>query len=194
MRLPVLLLIAFLMNFFSGCLITDRNQNVETVQVAPVKTTAKPKSPQPGVLYKVIGVKDGDTFEVLVNDSDYVIRLEHIDSPERNQPFGSRAKQLASDLCFGKMVYLIHHNQYDRNKRLIAEVVLENGTNVNREMVREGMAWHFKRYSKDTAYAALEMAARERGAGIWSDSTSIAPADWRSRRRAGDTARNKQVQ
>ena len=58
--------------------------------------------------YKVIGIKDGDTFVVLIDGKELVIRLEHIDCPEKKQPFGTKAKQFASDLCFGKNVLLKH--------------------------------------------------------------------------------------
>ena len=110
--------------------------------------------------YKIIGVKDGDTFTLLMNGKEQTIRLAHIDCPEKKQPFGSKAKQFASSLCFGEYVTLIHDNKYDRNRRLIAEIVLENGKNVNKELVKQGLAWHYKKYSDDGEYAQLEIAAR----------------------------------
>src|SRR5690606_35698833 len=91
--------------------------------------------------YKVIGIKDGDTFVLLMNGKEQVVRLAHIDCPEKKQPFGSKAKQFASDACFGKQVTLIHNNSYDRNKRLIAEVILKDGRNLNKELVKNGLAW-----------------------------------------------------
>ena len=53
---------------------------------------------------KVIGVKDGDTMAILFENKQIVVRLAHIDTPEKNQPFGLKAKQFASDFCFGKTV------------------------------------------------------------------------------------------
>ena len=76
--------------------------------------------------YRVIGIKDGDTFVVLIDGKEQVVRLEHIDCPKKNQPFGKKAKQFASDLCFGKNEQLNHNNKYDRYKRLILEVILDN--------------------------------------------------------------------
>jgi micrococcal nuclease len=131
--------------------------------------------------YKVIGVKDGDTFVVLINGKEQVIRLEHIDCPEKKQPFGKKAKQFASDLCFGKNVLLNHDNKYDRNKRLIAEVILINGININKELVSNGLAWHYKKYSKSQEYAELEIFARNNQIGIWSESNPKAPWDWRKK-------------
>jgi endonuclease YncB( thermonuclease family) len=131
--------------------------------------------------YKVIGIKDGDTFVVLMDGKEQVIRLEHIDCPEKKQPFGNKAKQFASDLCFGKYVQLNDKKKYDRNKRLISEIILTNGINVNKELVRNGLAWHFKKYSKDSDYSELELSARNSQIGIWSEPNPIAPWDWRKR-------------
>ncbi len=112
---------------------------------------------EPG--YKVIGMKDGDTFVLLMDGKEQTVRFAHIDCPEKKQPFGNRAKQFVSDLCFGTYVTLVYSdkNKYDRNKRLIAEVILEDGRNLNKELVKNGLAWHFKKYSDDNGYAKLEI-------------------------------------
>ena len=133
--------------------------------------------------YKVVGIKDGDTFVVLIDFKEQVVRLEHIDCPEKKQPFGIKAKQLASDLCFGQFVQFNHKDKYDRNKRLISEIILTNGLNVNKELVINGLAWHFKKYSDNQEYAELEINARNNFIGIWSEPTQIAPWDWRKKSR-----------
>lgn len=130
--------------------------------------------------YKVIEIKDGDTFVVLYNNTKLVIRLAHIDCPEKKQPFYVKAKQFAAQLCFGKKVTLIHNNNYDRNKRLIAEVVIaENNLNINKALVKNGLAWHFKKYSSSIEYATLETEARNKKIGLWSTPNAIDPWNWR---------------
>lgn len=129
--------------------------------------------------YKVIGVKDGDTFTLLIDGKEQVVRFAHIDCPEKKQPFGTKAKQYVSEMCFGKYVTLIDNNKFDRNKRLIAEVILQNGTNLNKELIKNGLAWHYKKYSKDNDYAELELQARQNRIGLWADNDPIAPWDWR---------------
>jgi micrococcal nuclease len=131
------------------------------------------------VLYKVIGIKDGDTYVLLIDNTTINVRSAHIDCPEKKQPFGQKAKQFASDHCFGKYVTLKHNNKYDRNHRLIAEVILEDGRNLNKLLVENGLAWHYKKYSKDVDYANLEKLARENKIGLWSDSNPISPENWR---------------
>ncbi|MGI9191732.1 MAG: thermonuclease family protein [Chitinophagaceae bacterium] len=128
---------------------------------------------------EVVAIKDGDTYEVLNNGKAQTIRLAHIDCPEKKQAFGSKAKMFASNLCFGKIVIVSSEGKMDRYKRLIAEVLLQDGTNVNQELVKNGLAWHFKKYSDSKEYAELEIQARNNKVGLWRESNPIAPWDWR---------------
>ncbi len=53
---------------------------------------------------RVVGVSDGDTLTILHSDKAERIRLNEIESPERRQTFGKRAKQFTSNLVFAKTV------------------------------------------------------------------------------------------
>jgi len=128
---------------------------------------------------KVVSVADGDTFTVLWNQNQIRVRLEGIDCPEKGQPFGNNARQAVSGLVFGKVVK-VEEQSKDRYKRSIARVYLLDGRFVNAEMLRMGMAWHYKKYSSDAEYARLEQQARRAGIGLWSDANPIAPWIWRS--------------
>lgn len=127
---------------------------------------------------KVIGVKDGDTIEILFEKRPQVVRLAHVDTPEKKQPFGTKAKQFVSDFCFGKTVKIVIAGKPDRYKRWIAEVFYNN-QNLNKELVRNGLAWHFKKYSNNPNYAELENIARAKKVGLWQDKSPIAPWEWR---------------
>ena len=128
---------------------------------------------------KVVGISDGDTFKVLYQENQEIkVRLNHIDAPEKGQPFGKRAKKFASDLCFGKEVKIVRQKKKDRYQRIIAEVFVGE-TNINKEIVSAGYAWHFKKYSSDKEYEKIENEARENKRGLWQDKTSIAPWTWR---------------
>ena len=80
------------------------------------------------------------------------------------------------------MVRMSTDGKKDRNKRLIAEIILKNGKNINKELVKNGLAWHFKKYSKDNSYDTLEKQARKLKLGLWKDKNPIAPWDWRKSR------------
>ena len=130
---------------------------------------------------KCVGVTDGDTIKVMINRRQRRVRLEGIDCPERGQPFGQKAKQLTSKMCFGREVQL-HITGRDRYGRDLAEVIVDD-TNVNQELLRAGLAWHYKRYNSDPGLAKLEDEAREAGRGLWADPKPIPPWDWRRGKR-----------
>jgi endonuclease YncB( thermonuclease family) len=60
--------------------------------------------PQESFTGKVVSVTDGDTIQVMHNGRAKKIRLWGIDTPEKKQAFGTKAKQLTSDLAFGEVV------------------------------------------------------------------------------------------
>lgn len=70
---------------------------------------------------KVVGVHDGDTLTLLVDRTQYEIRLDGIDAPELGQDFGTRAKQALSKACVGKTSKVETHGQ-DRYGRTLGEV------------------------------------------------------------------------
>ena len=133
---------------------------------------------------KVIRIMDGDTMEVLYKNTPRKIRLAHIDCPENKgaQPFGNKAKKALSDLCFGQMV-TVHGEKLDRYGRLIAIVTNDQNQVINQEMIKRGMAWHFKKYSHDSVYANLEIAARKNRIGLWQEPNPSPPWEWRKPKR-----------
>jgi endonuclease YncB( thermonuclease family) len=125
---------------------------------------------------RVVGVTDGDTLAVLHGQRPEVIRLHGIDAPEQGQPFGARAKQAASALAFRQTVTV---RVRDRNRygRTVADVILPDGRQLNRELVRARYAWWFRRYSSDARLAQAE--ARTAHVGLWSDRDAVPPWEWR---------------
>lgn len=109
-----------------------------------VRTLAIDRSPElawPGLEYiaRALGVSGGDTIRVLRDEHEIKIRLHGIDCPESRQAFGTRAKQFTSELVFGKDVR-IRVRDLDRYGRTVAEVLLDDGRSLNRELVRAGLA------------------------------------------------------
>lgn len=148
---------------------------------ASVNVSPKPR-PILTFTAKVVGVKDGDTFMLLSNQKELTLRLSDVDCPEKRQPFGTAAKKFASDFCFGKTVQIRTANKKDRYHRLIGEIYF-NGSCLNKELVRNGLAWQYVQYSKDIAYRKLEQAARLKKVGIWTEKHPVAPWEWRKQRK-----------
>ena len=129
---------------------------------------------------KVVAISDGDTFTLLTSSKQQVkVRLSEIDTPERAQPFGTRARQALSDLIFSKDV-LVVQDDIDRYGRLVGQVYVGN-THVNRKMVQEGMAWVYRQYLKDMTLLQDEQVAREAKRGLWSlpSTEQVSPWEWR---------------
>ena len=125
----------------------------------------------------VVGITDGDTLTLLVDRAQIKVRLTEIDTPERNQDWGTRARQALAEKVFNKDV-LVESSGYDRYDRLLGRIWLES-RDVNREMVREGHAWAYRQYLTDQTFLEDEAAAREEGIGLWSIAGPVAPWNWR---------------
>jgi len=132
---------------------------------------------------RVISVTDGDNLTVLDPDNKQVlIRLQGLDCPELEQPFGEQAKAFTSNQCFGRIItyQMVGLDKFDRT---IAIVYLEDGRELNLELLKAGLAWHLKRYLDRPAYAEAEQEARQAGIGLWADKDPTPPWEWRRERR-----------
>ncbi|HZS35005.1 MAG TPA: thermonuclease family protein [Methylomirabilota bacterium] len=128
---------------------------------------------------RVVAVMEGDTVRVLHGARQVVVRLRWIDAPEEGQAFGREAKQALVELT-ARQIVLVRDYGRDRSGRRLAELILPDGRNVNRELVRAGWAWWFRKYSKDRALGTLEAEARASRRGLWADPHPIAPWEWRA--------------
>ena len=131
---------------------------------------------------KVIKIADGDTLTLLTPSNQQVkIRLAGIDTPEKKQPFGNKAKQALSNLAFQKQA-LVEIAAKDRYGRTIG-VVFVDGLNVNAELVKQGMAWVYRKYTDDERLYVLESEAKQAKRGLWLDKNPIPPWEWRRGKR-----------
>lgn len=129
---------------------------------------------------KVVGIKDGDTVVVLDSlNNQTTLRLAEVDTPEKNQPFGTKAKQFTSDQIYLKTIkYVV--TDTDRYGRSIAMIYYdEDNKYLSAEIIKAGMGWHYKRYSTSKELALLENIAKKNKIGLWVDNNPIAPWEFR---------------
>lgn len=128
---------------------------------------------------RVIGVYDGDTITVIdeLDHGRFKIRLDKIDAPEKNQPFGQKAKHYLSSLIFGKDV-LIKFKSIDRYGRILG-VIFCDGVEINLQMVQSGHAWHYNRYDRTPSYIEAEKKARTEKKCLWTDPDPLPPGKFR---------------
>ena len=117
----------------------------------------------------VVRVVDGDTIEV----DGTVYRINGIDAPEYGQTCGAvdatwqcgkEALALMADLVEGREVRCeaIEPDAYGR----VVGTCYAGDLDIGSEIVRQGLAWAFVRYS--TVYVDVESEARQAGRHIWS--------------------------
>ncbi len=137
---------------------------------------------------KVVGISDGDTIKALCPGNDLVkVRLAEIDAPEKAQPFGARAKQSLSDMCFETQARIVTQGR-DRYGRTIGRIYcftpgVKTEIDANAEQVRRGMAWVYDRYVTDRSLYQLQDVARADHRGLWAESAPTPPWEWRKARR-----------
>lgn len=129
----------------------------------------------------VVGIIDGDTIDVLVDNRPVRVRLAQIDAPERKQAFGNRSRQALSAMVFRQTVYV----QENANARpdpygRILGTIWVSDVNVNAAMVDQGMAWAYRQYVFDHSLFQREANAQAARLGLWADPTPVAP--WLFRR------------
>ena len=159
----------------------SNNSSVQTEQVTTKKQKAESLQFKKGEEYyvRVVSIADGDTFTGLTTDNKQVkCRIYGIDAPEKKQAFGNRSKQTLSALIFGDQVHIKIQNK-DRYRRAVVWVFTVEGKDVSAEMLKAGMAWHYKKYSKDSVYAELENIARQQKVGLWADKNPVPPWEYR---------------
>lgn len=137
---------------------------------------------------KVSRVLDGDTFELLIDEqpTPVRVRLTGIDAPEKEQPFGQRARQSLASMVNDNPV-AVDVTDIDRYGRLLGTVYTKIcapaclSVDVNAEQVKNGMAWAYRFHNKAVipAMLDLETKARNKNIGLWSDPNAVEPWKWR---------------
>lgn len=140
-------------------------------------------SAEEGLHGRVVKVSDGDTITVLdASKTQQKIRLQGIDAPEKGQAFGKASGKFLSGLVAGRDVK-VQWSKKDRYGRILGTVYVD-GREVNLEMLRAGMAWHYKKYDSTPAYAQAETEARAAKRGLWQDKNPTEPEEFRKAKRA----------
>ncbi|MEG4007724.1 thermonuclease family protein [Microcoleus sp. Pol11C1] len=138
---------------------------------------AKPPSETQSLRCEVVknSIYDGDTFRVKCDNREQKIRLCGIDAPEVKQPLGIESRNYLRSLVAqaqGQVIVI----EMDRDKygRSVAEVLLESPSgeqSVQEEMLKAGMAYHYKQFSANChnreAFDIAEEMGRTQKRGVW---------------------------
>lgn len=143
-------------------------------------------------LWEVTEISDGDTITVINTDKEQLkIRFCGIDAPEKKQSLGKESTDLLTKIIKdSENQVAISRIETDRYQRTIAEVFSfkPDGQEifVNEELVKNGLAYHYKQYSKNcpnrNAIALAEDIAKSKKIGVWSKG-HVPPWEYRKNKR-----------
>jgi endonuclease YncB( thermonuclease family) len=136
-------------------------------------------------------IYDGDTLRVTDGQQETKIRLCGIDAPEKDQPMGVASRDHLRGLVDqgeGGQIIVVPVEQ-DRYGRTVADLFVpvgeEEEIHLNSQMVADGMAYHYERYSGSCPHphilARAEDRAKEQSAGLWQNPNAEKPWDYRKR-------------
>ncbi|MCK4892255.1 MAG: thermonuclease family protein [Candidatus Pacebacteria bacterium] len=132
-------------------------------------------------LYKIIKVIDGDTVVVMIGGKNETIRLIGINTPEIVDPrrpvecFGREASKKVKEALINKRIRLEGDDAVsdkDEYGRLLRYIFLEDGTNFNKIMIKDGYAYEYTYnvpYKYQDEFKQVETDAREAKKGLWAD-------------------------
>ena len=129
--------------------------------------------------HNVINVVDGDTIDVNINGETKRIRLIGIDAPEmsENECYNNESFEKIKELLLNKKVSLeVDSTQDDKDKynRLLRYVFLEDGTNLNLYMIKNGYAVEYtynKPYKYQLEFKEAQALAKSETKGLWNETS-----------------------
>ncbi|MXU65250.1 thermonuclease family protein [Oceanomicrobium pacificus] len=119
-----------------------KGQALQPARRRPAHQLRRPISHRSGTLSGRAWVIVGDTIAI----KQQKIRLAGIDAPELDAPYGQKSKWAMVQICKGQTVtaHLTGETSYDR---LVAVCTLPDGRDIGAELVAQGLALDFTRFS-----------------------------------------------
>jgi micrococcal nuclease len=127
--------------------------------------------------YKILEFVDGDTVIVDMGGQAEIVRFIGIDTPETHKPntpvqcYGPAAAAYTKNRIGSQRIKLVADTlttNRDRYERLLRYVYLEDGTNLNQELVAKGYAFAYAfPFAKSNEFARAMEQAQTAQAGLW---------------------------
>lgn len=134
-------------------------------------------------------VTDGDSYVMMITGREgrpglekTAVRLQGVDCPEWNQPWGKQATEFVRGLK-GLPVKLSIDGGRSYN-RYVGRITLADGRDLGLVLIEQGLAWWSQKFAPLAMdYAAAMTAAHAARRGLWSQAKPVPPWEWRSRRK-----------
>lgn len=114
---------------------------------------------------KIEKVIDGDTVDVFIDLGFKIwhkdrLRLNGIDTPEKNTPLGAELKKFLIENLEGKLVRL-RVTKPDKYGRYLATIYLNSDISINDQLIQAGLAKPYFGASKDGVWSDEELSKTE---------------------------------
>jgi micrococcal nuclease len=141
--------------------------------------------------WEVLSIHDGDTLKARQENRTQSFRFCGIDAPELSMPLGKESRdKLRSLVLSSKNKVMISEVESDRYGRVVAEIFTTSPTGekfLNEEMVSSGMAMVYSVYvnkcPNKIALGNAEEIAKNKRSGVWGNSSTVPPWEFRKRQR-----------
>ncbi len=194
--LPIFAAIALIVAAFNG---NSENANITNAKVnngnlgERIIDNILPTNEPNSIYGRVVpdSVYDGDTIRIVNRDNGEEIKIRFcgIDAPEMKQPGGIEARDYLRSLLPDNADVVIVPIEPDRYGRLVADIFndsVQGETYINGNMVLNGYAWHYERYSANCsdrqALITAETLAKQNNLGVYADPNAKKPWDWRKQK------------
>lgn len=131
----------------------------------------------PAFAHKVVGVSDGSTLTLLVDDKPLRLRLANVEAPDKAQPYSAASRKSLADLCLGKEAS--YKEQESDNRGRAVAVVYCDGLDAGHAQIMRGMVWVDPKNNRELTFPGLEAMARRDRRGFWADADPVPPWEFR---------------
>lgn len=129
--------------------------------------------------YQVTHVYDGDTVQLTRGAEKIKLRLQAIDAPERNQPYGQKARRALRQLCMPQNTKVdVQISGEDQYQRSLGNLKC-NDTDASLHLLQNGYAWAYQKYNPSPAFIKAAEEARAGKLGLWQQENPTPPWVWR---------------
>lgn len=115
---------------------------------------------------EIVRVVDGDTVYIACDIGNQAVRLEHVDAPEIGSPLWRESREYIEKHWLGEGCWCTVTG-VDRYGRWIGTFESDNCSQLHWELLRKGLAFHYRKYSNDQASFVMEKKAKEEQIGLW---------------------------
>ncbi len=195
--LPLMVILTIALCSVAQILLPNRQQANSASNPGSTVSTLPPMpnfDAQQSKTYQLVAgsVHDGDTLRVTDGGEEIKIRLCGIDAPEIDQPLGIASRDhLRSLMNRGNGAINVVSVETDQYGRTVAELFVPTGNGeeipINAQMVQDGYAYHYARYSggcpNGAVLAGAEQEAQSARRGVWANPNAVKPWDYRRENR-----------